>query len=405
MSKAAPDVDLKSRGITIEHIAFTGLLLAGAVYMYQRSSVVKDEALDPTKPQEEVLNPPYSLIWMFLKGVYGLFIALLILALVLLLLLVYKQRTIIYVPTPPGTARCPKDNPHMYQSPESWGLPYEDVYITTEDGVKVNAWLVYQKGAKARETVPYTFVYFHGNAGNIGHRLENIRDMHEKLKANILILDYRAYGESEDGDGPTERGFMLDAMATYRWLVDRIRNPPADEQVSLSEDRILLFGRSIGGVVASRTNALLLQERLGGGDLPLPAGTVLENTFTSLRDMAVQIFPFLYFLKPILRWPIIFDEWNALGALEYTSQHHKNWCCCLFSGLQDQLVPPEQMKQLHSFLKRRPPTVLKLFRFRDGGHNDTPTKCYKEYWDAFQKFMSMVVESEEERKQGLAELK
>mmetsp|Transcript_158576 Transcript_158576/g.280036 ORF Transcript_158576/g.280036 Transcript_158576/m.280036 type:complete len:406 (-) Transcript_158576:65-1282(-) len=404
MKKAAPDVDLRSRGFSYEHLAFTGLLLAGAVYLYNRESPSgKDQAaVDPAaKPEDEILNPPWSLLWMFVKGVYGLFLGLLGLAVVLLLLLVWRQRTIIYVPTPPGTWRKPRENHYMYQSPANWNLPYEDVYITTEDGVKINAWLIYQK---APVKPPYTFVYFHGNAGNIGHRLENLRDMYSKLQANILILDYRAYGESEDGDGPSERGFMLDAMAAYRWLVDRIRNPPVHEPVSMTAERIMLFGRSIGGVVATRLNALVLQEHLGGSDLPLPAGIVLENTFTSLREMAIQIFPFLYVLKPILRYPLIFDEWNSIAAVEYACQRHNSWCCCLMSGLQDQLVPPEQMRELHAYLKRRPPMVLKKFDFRDGGHNDTPNKCHEPYWASFQKFMGLVEANEDERKKSLDQL-
>lgn len=53
---------------------------------------------------------------------------------------------------------------------------------------------------------------------------------------NILILDYRGYGDSEDGPGCNEAGFMMDARATYRWLVDRIRNPPAKEKANMSLD-------------------------------------------------------------------------------------------------------------------------------------------------------------------------
>lgn len=281
-------------------------------------------------------------------------------------------------------------------------MEYENVMITTEDGVKVNAWFIYHRAGTTSE-VPYTVVYFHGNAGNIGFRLENLRDMHKKLNLNILILDYRGYGDSEDGPGCNEAGFMMDARATYRWLVDRIRNPPAKEKANMSLDRILLFGRSIGGVVALRLGALLLKERLaaltqGKAVEPLPAGFVLENTFTSLRDMAVQVFPFLYYLKPILRAPLIFDEWKGNEALDYMVQNNEHWGFCLLSGLKDTLVPPEQVVSLHNLMKKRPPKVLKFFRFRDGGHNDTPMRGGAEYWNSFMKFLTAVTESEPERK-------
>jgi len=323
----------------------------------------------------------------------------------LLGILVVQQRKIIYVPAPPGTPRRTSENPGAYKSPSAWGLPYENLMVPTSDGTKVNAWLVYQPMSNCQQDVPFTFVYFHGNAGNIGHRLENIRDMHAKLKINILIVDYRGYGESEDGDGPSERGFMLDAMGAYRWLIERIRNPKQPEVTKMREDRILLFGRSIGGAVAIRLMADVLRESLAPGArdaLPVPTGLVLENTFTALRDMAVQLFPFLSFLSPLLRPPMVFDPWDSTDSLAFLTQNHKAWCCCLLSGLEDQMVPPAQMRQLREIMKKREPQVLKYFTFKHGGHNDTPTRGGPEYWLSFQKFMALVIASEADRRQLLA---
>jgi len=245
-------------------------------------------------------------------------------------------------------------------------------------------------------------VYFHGNAGNIGHRLENISHMCSKLGCNILIVDYRSYGDSEDGDGPTQRGFLIDAHATYRWLVDRINDLPTKPlPTKMSTDRILIFGRSIGGAVGIQLFTDLLRDRVeaGPGDtpLPLPAGIVLENTFTSLRDMAVQVFPFLTVVSPLLRPPLIFDPWASNDNLAYIGKHHQEWCCCLLSGMQDQLVPPAQMTQLHQIMKRVPPRVLKFFRFKHGGHNDTPIRGGAEYWQKFNEFLALVRETEEDR--------
>lgn len=298
----------------------------------------------------------------------------------------------------------------MYRSPEQWGLPFENLMIPTEDGIQVNAWLVYQPlatCAKLPGGVPYTLLYFHGNAGNIGHRLENIRDMHDKLKVNILIVDYRGFGDSEDGTGPTQAGFMMDALATHKWLIDRIRNKPEVEVTKMSEERILFFGRSIGGAVAISLMTDLLRMKLdaeaGEKPLPLPVGLVLENTFTSLKDMAMQIFPFLSFVSILLRPPLVFDPWDSTGSLDFLTKNHDKWCCCLLSGLQDQIVPPEQMNRLHSILKERRPNVLKFFRFPHGGHNDTPTRGGADYWISFQKFMGLVLTSEEERREAGAD--
>lgn len=397
-NSAAPDVDIKSRGLPNQIVIASGLIACGVFfYTRQRSSASGDSGGEENGDvSEEEARWVHWVLWLLYRLVQLCLGA----VLVVLVVLVAQQRKILYIPAPPGTARRTSENPDFYRSPDKWGLPYEDVMITTSDGTRVNAWLVYQPLANCTE-VPFTFVYFHGNAGNIGHRLENIRDMHVKLRVNVLILDYRAYGDSEDGDGPSQRGFLIDAHATYRWLVERIASSPEPQVTKMSTDRILIFGRSIGGAVGIQLFADLVREHLQAGAeeaaLPLPAGIILENTFTSLRDMAVQVFPFLSFVHFLLRAPLVLDEWKSNTSMEYIVRHHQQWCCCLLSGLQDQLVPPAQMVQLHQIMKQRQPKVLKFFRFLHGGHNDTPTRGGAEYWQSFNSFMTLVKNSEAER--------
>jgi len=403
--KAAPDVDLRAQGGSERSFVVGGLIVVGlVVYNFvgpgpAAESIVKDG-------EEEAIQEAQWLTWV-MWFFFRLLQIVVLGALILLGVLVTQQRKIIYVPAPPGTQRSPKENPRMYQSPDAWGLPYEDLMIETEDGTKVNAWLIYQPLSACKDQVPYTLVYFHGNAGNIGHRLENIRDMHDKLKVNILILDYRGYGDSEDGGGCTQKGFIMDALGTYRFLVESINSGKYAAKTKMSTDRILLFGRSIGGAVAIKVMADLLRESLdagGKGALPLPAGLILENTFTALKDMAVQIFPFLSVLKWLLAPPLLYDPWDSTDSLAFLTKRHEHWCCCLLSGLQDEIVPPEQMTALHGILKTRRPKVLKFFRFPLGGHNDTPTKGGAEYWISFSKFMGEVVATEDERREGLKAL-
>jgi len=395
--KAAPDVDLQSRGLRHATVAvFAVAVLLICRHVTQTSDVDKEKEAGA---DEEVVGSELWLVWTLLWALWRLLQFGLGCALLVLIVLVVRQRSILYVPVPPNMHRSPKENPFMLRSPERWNLPFKDVYITTEDNVKLHAWLVHQGINPQKDQVPYTFVYFHGNAGNIGHRLDNIRDMHSKLGVNVLIVDYRGYGDSEDGSGPCEAGFMMDAVATYRWLVDYIRSSKENRVCRMSEDRILLFGRSIGGVVAIRLMSDLLRAKMEKpeGALPLPAGLIIENSFTSLRDMAVTLFPFLKFFGPLLRSPLIFDEWRAADALQFLAQNHKEWGCCLMSGQQDQIVPPAQMRQLHELLKQDRPQVLKFVLVKHGGHNDTPTQGGALYWDAFVRFMDSVAEKEQVR--------
>ena len=82
-------------------------------------------------------------------------------------------------------------------------------------------------------------IYFHGNAGNIGSRLPNIQLIVKKCNTNVLILAYRGYGDSEGT--PSEEGLKLDADATLEY---------AQSRDDIDNDRIFVFGRSLGGAVA-----------------------------------------------------------------------------------------------------------------------------------------------------------
>lgn len=96
-------------------------------------------------------------------------------------------------------------------NPADRGMPWEEVALTTEDGLTLDAWWVPAQHERG------SLLFFHGNAGNISHRLDSIRQFH-RLGLSVLILDYRGYGRSEGR--PSEDGTALDARAGWRWLVE-----------------------------------------------------------------------------------------------------------------------------------------------------------------------------------------
>lgn len=62
----------------------------------------------------------------------------------------------------------PPDSRSLVQPPSSLGLPSETLFLYARDGTKLHA--VFVKQAPAALSSAPTFVYFHGNAGNLGHR-------------------------------------------------------------------------------------------------------------------------------------------------------------------------------------------------------------------------------------------
>jgi fermentation-respiration switch protein FrsA (DUF1100 family) len=155
-------------------------------------------------------------------------------------------------------AKFPKGNWHPA------GLEIEDARFTAADGTHLHGWFVPHDAPRA------VVLFAHGNGGNITHRADMLRALHDRMHVAVMIFDYRGYGRS-DGS-PDEAGILADARAARTWLAKR---------VAIKENEIVLFGESLGGAVAV--------------DLAVDGarGLVLDSTFSSLPDVAAWHFPWL----------------------------------------------------------------------------------------------------------------
>jgi fermentation-respiration switch protein FrsA (DUF1100 family) len=183
------------------------------------------------------------------------------------------QGSMVFLANLPGRA--------LDATPADIGLQYEDVGIDTADGERLHGWYVPATNARG------TLLFFHGNAGNISHRLESIL-IFNRLALDVLIVDYRGYGQSTGRPG--EQGTYRDAQAAWDYLV---------RERSVSPGNIVIFGRSLGGAVG----AWLASE------LPAveqPAAVIIESAFTSGADMARRLYPvYPARLLTRLRYPVV----------------------------------------------------------------------------------------------------
>ena len=156
------------------------------------------------------------------------------------------------------------------QTPDQLGLKYEDITLTTSDSVRINGWFVPGEDlAEDDQVTRLTVLFFHGNAGNISHRLEKV-GIFRDLGADTFIIDYRGYGRSEGH--PSEQGTYRDAQAAYEYLT---------QQRKLKPRSIVVYGESLGTAVAADL-ASKVEIR----------GLVLEEGFTSTADVGQKMFPF-----------------------------------------------------------------------------------------------------------------
>ena len=133
----------------------------------------------------------FLLYWL-----YGGIITLLLLTTALCGALYHYQDSLLYFPDQPENSRI------FVQSPRFLGLPYENLHLRTADGVLLNAIFLKQSGH--RLNIAPTILMFHGNAGNIGHRLINAQVLYSYTGSNVFLLEYRGYGKSHGS--PSEKG-------------------------------------------------------------------------------------------------------------------------------------------------------------------------------------------------------
>lgn len=235
-------------------------------------------------------------------------------------------------------------------------LPIQDVWFEAKDGVKLHGWYI------PREKAVATLLFFHGNAGNITNRLENIFFLHH-LDLNVFIFDYRGFGRSE-GD-PDEKGVQLDSQAAY----DTVLTQPG-----VSVPSLFIFGRSLGGAFASYT-----------ASRNPAAGLILESTFTNADEMADKMFPIL----PV-GW-FISSELNTQGYVA-----HLNIPKLFIHGTQDTLIPFTMGRELYKGAAE----PKEFYSIVGAGHNNTYRVGGKEYFDTIQAFVTRTFTAQKTAKQN-----
>ncbi|MFH1457565.1 MAG: alpha/beta hydrolase [Candidatus Omnitrophota bacterium] len=227
-------------------------------------------------------------------------------------------------------------------TPLEFNLPFEDVVFNTQDGLKLNGWFIAQSNAK------YTLLFFHGNAGNIGHRLEKLLALRSS-GTDIFIIDYRGFGKS--GGRVSEKGVYLDARAAYDYLVENRHIPPG---------QIILYGESLGTAVAID---LAAQGKV--------KAIIVEGGFSRGRDMAARMYPFLpHFLFS--------DSYNSLEKIEKIEVPK-----LFIHSRDDEVVPLELARKLYH-ASPSPKEFVEL----NGGHNSAFLDSQEKYISAINSFIS-----------------
>lgn len=233
-------------------------------------------------------------------------------------------------------------DPYLVGTPKDVGLAYEDVLFDASDGVQLHGWWVPLPGAPV-------FLWFHGNAGNISHRLENIKLLHDLVGVQVFIFDYREYGRSQ---GRISReGTFLDSAAAYNF-VTATKSMPAND--------IVLFGRSLGTALATDLAAKNPCRAL-----------ILESAFTNSSDMAKLFAPFLFDWRPKV-------PYDNLGKIDKVKVP-----VLVIHGNYDEIIPVEMGRRVFAAAN----SPKDLYIIPGAHHNDTYVVGGKEYFKRLKTFI------------------
>jgi fermentation-respiration switch protein FrsA (DUF1100 family) len=237
----------------------------------------------------------------------------------------------------------------IVQTPADYDLPFEDIWFTSNDSIRLHGWLIPASPSN------HILLFCHGNAGNISHRLDNVRFLDNVRLLNqrgisVFIFDYRGYGRSDGSI--SEKGFYLDSEAAYE---------VASKWAEKHKAKLIVFGRSLGGIAATHLGATK------GCD-----GLILESTFTNMGAMARAHYP-LPFAESLLK-----DRLNAVGEIDQVRAP-----ILFFHGDKDGIVPI----RLGRGLFEAAPNPKEFVVIPGAGHNDTFYVAGKGYFDKLESFL------------------
>ncbi len=263
---------------------------------------------------------------------------------VFVVVLVFLQRSLIYLPTR-----------EAHIEPTDAGLPggqVHNVRVETADGVALHGWHVLPDGRSAADRAECDgelaagrplVLFFSGNAANRRYRVREFQAL-TSLGCDVFVFDYRGYGENRGS--PNEESLATDARAVWDY---------ATQQRKVTPQRIVLYGESLGGGVAVRLAAEVCE-----AGTP-PAGIILRSTFPSLVDAGTYHYPWL----PVRLF--IVDRFPSVDRISAVT------CPILqVHGRRDKIMPIELGRRLFDAAPNQSSAGIpkRFVELPTAGHND-----------------------------------
>lgn len=272
-----------------------------------------------------------------MKIIFWILCGAIALYLVMLIYLYFVQKTLVFFPS--------KD---FIATPDQIGLKYEDLNFELDAENKIHAWYFPNNHETITDSTKVV-LFCHGNAGNISMRFPTI-ELFNDLNIPFMIFDYRGFGKST-GE-LSEKSTYEDARRCYQYLIEEKKYKP---------ENIIIFGRSLGGAVATE---LAKNEK--------SAGLILESTFSSAKDAGARIFP-IFPIRLLLKYN--YDSKSKIDRI--------NCPLLVIHSPADDIIPYDMGESLFQ-LAKEPKTFLKI----SGLHNERGYLRTPEYINTIKSFIA-----------------
>ena len=216
--------------------------------------------------------------------------------------------------------------------------------LNTEDGIELES-LLFSHNNRSEKFI----IYFHGNGGNIYHRIKEATVIYN-MGYDLIISGYRGYARSS-GE-PSEKGIYIDARTVLSYAINTL---------NYKQEKIYIYGRSLGTAVAVEVS-----QNIAFG------GVILITPFTSSDDFAKE------------KFNILFACFGKGYFLSINKINNLKSPLLVIHGTKDEVVPYAlgvKLYEAYSGLKE-------FISITDGGHNNLEYVAPDIYWDSVKEFLN-----------------
>jgi esterase/lipase len=212
----------------------------------------------------------------------------------------------------------------LITNPLKINIDYEDVYIKSKDDETniFHGWFI-QGNNKNTISKNKCILFFHGNAGNIGFRLNYIQQFYE-LGFSQLYFDYPGFGLS---DGFSNEKSCIDCSEEFYKYLLHTKN--------FLHNNIIFYGESIGGSIASSLANVCNIKYL-----------IIQSSFTDIKEIVKNIIGNYFFINNMI---IGFETLENVKKRFKLNQFNKKMKTLIIHTFEDELIETKHAELLSEF--------------------------------------------------------